>query len=73
MKELFKSTKTSACPLEKMLKDKFGNYVIQKMLEKLDAADREAMVGKVLELTKNKKQVNNSSKHVLKIIKDKYL
>lgn len=73
VKELFKSTKTSACPLEKMLKDKFGNYVIQKMLEKLDAADREAMVGKVLELTKNKKQVNNSSKHVLKIIKDKYL
>lgn len=56
-----------------MLKDKFGNYVIQKILEKLDATDREAMVAKILELTKNKKQVNNSSKHVLKIIKDKYL
>lgn len=55
-----------------MLKDKFGNYVIQKILEKLDKADREALINKIMELTKNTKQINNSAKHVLKIIKDKY-
>lgn len=73
VKELLKSSKTSHSPLVKMLKDRFGNYVIQKMLEKLDKNDRETMINKIFDITKDKKQLNNASKHVLKIIKDKYI
>jgi pumilio RNA-binding family len=71
VKELLKSNKSSSWVLEKMLKDKYGNYVIQKMLEKLDETDRNTMVAKVLEITKNK-QVNHNAKIVLKTIKEKY-
>jgi hypothetical protein len=55
-----------------MLKDKYANYVLQKMLEKLDKTERNLVIEKILEITKNKKQINNSAKHVLKIIKEKY-
>lgn len=72
MKELIKTKKSSSSPLERMMKDRFGNYVIQKMLEKLEKSDRDIIVSKIMEINK-KEKLNNSSKHVLKIIKDKYL
>lgn len=69
VKELLKTPKGNTCSLERMLKDKYGNYVLQKMLEKLDEADRSTVINRILEITKKRKQLNNSAKHVLKIIK----
>lgn len=73
VKEILKPAKSNSSILDKMLKDKYGNYVIQKILEKLDKSDREAMISKILEITKSTKQANSSAKHVLKIIKDRYM
>lgn len=50
IKELQKSNKSGPSNLEKMLKDRFGNYVIQKMLEKLDKFDRESVINKIMEI-----------------------
>lgn len=42
--------------------------MIQKMLEKIDESERSTLVSKILEITKKKKQINNSAKIVLKSI-----
>jgi hypothetical protein len=73
VKELLKSTKSGSNSLEKMFKDRFANYVIQKMLEKMDKTDRDTIITKILEISKKEKKLNSSANHVLKIIKDKYL
>lgn len=39
-----------------MVKDKFGNYVVQKMIEAADTKNRDRLVKKILSYYSNKKR-----------------
>lgn len=54
--------------MAKMAKDKFGNYVIQKMIAEVKPAELQMIHKAVKKFTAGEKKLNGYTKHVIKTI-----
>ena len=64
IKEIVGDKTENDAPLYQMIKDRFGNYVVQKTYEMAEPQDKKVIAQKVLDIVPLIKKQNNYSKHV---------